>query len=97
MGRKVAYDQVRREFYRLRQEEEIEKRVAVEEAKYVGAYFGKSRLDVSMLLENHEYENWKVWAGKQAEKREALGSSENEAEDVDGEAAAEPAKPISAW
>lgn len=71
MGRQKAYDAVRREFYRLRQEEEIEKRVALEEAKHVGAYFGKSRLDVGLQLEDREYENWKVWAGKQAEKRES--------------------------
>lgn len=82
MSRNKAYDVVRREFYRLRQEEEIEKRLALEEAKYVGAYFGKSRLDVGMLLEDHEYENWKVWAGKQTEKREQNNMVEDE-DDVD--------------
>ena len=71
MGRTKAYDKVRREFYRLRQEEEIERRLALEEAKYVGAYFGKSRVDVGMILEDHEYEHWKIWAGKQTAKREA--------------------------
>ena len=72
MDRQTAYDITRREFYRLRQEEEIEKRIAKEEARYVGAYFGKSRIDVGLMLEDHEFENWKVWAGKEAEKRELM-------------------------
>lgn len=71
MDRAEAYDLTRREFYRMRQEEEVEKRIAMEEARHVGAYFGKSRLEVGMLLEDREYENWKVWAGKQAANREA--------------------------
>ncbi|CAI6041625.1 unnamed protein product [Clonostachys chloroleuca] len=90
MGREKAYDQARREFYRLRQEEEIERRVALEEAKYVGAYFGKSRLDVGLQLENAEYEKWKVWAAKESERREALlqesRASDFEDEDADVEA-----------
>lgn len=74
MDRQTAYDMTRREFYRLRQEEEIERRVAREEARYVGAYFGKTRLEVGTLLEDSEYENWKVWAGKEAEKRELMNA-----------------------
>ncbi|KFA70353.1 hypothetical protein S40285_01755 [Stachybotrys chlorohalonatus IBT 40285] len=66
MGREKAYDQARREFYRLRQEEEIEKRVALEEARHVGAYFNKSRMDVGMQIEDQQFENWKIWAGKEA-------------------------------
>ncbi|KAF5611833.1 37S ribosomal S25 mitochondrial [Fusarium subglutinans] len=75
---KRAYDITRREFYRLRQEEEIEKRVALEEAKHVGAYFGKSRIDVSHHLEDREFENWKIWAGKETERQEASRNSEIE-------------------
>jgi small subunit ribosomal protein S23 len=71
MPQHEAYDVVRREFYRLRQAEEIEKRVAVEEARYVGAYFGKSRLEVGMILEDNEWESWKTWASKEAEIRKA--------------------------
>lgn len=91
MGKRKAYDTARREFYKLRQAEEIEKRIAVEEARYVGAYFGKSRLDIGMQLEDHEFENWKVWAGKEAANREARANSEIETfglqdagEDADG-------------
>jgi small subunit ribosomal protein S23 len=68
--RAKAYDYARHEFYRLRQEEEIEKRVAQEEAKYVGAYFGQTRVDVSHGLEDREFENWKIWAGKETERQE---------------------------
>ncbi|KAF4344860.1 37S ribosomal S25 mitochondrial [Fusarium beomiforme] len=86
LERKEAYDITRREFYRLRQEEEIEKRVALEEAKHVGAYFGKSRIDVAHILEDREFENWKIWAGKETERQEAARNSEIEdfgLEDID--------------
>lgn len=97
MSKRKAYDTVRREFYRLRQEEEIEKRIAIEEARYVGAYFGKTRLDIGMQLEDQEFENWKIWAGKETASREARASSDIETfgleeEDVAVEAAeAQPA------
>ncbi|KAM0428602.1 hypothetical protein ACHAPT_006963 [Fusarium lateritium] len=78
VSERKAYDVTRREFYRLRQEEEIEKRVAVEEARHVGAYFGKTRIDVSHDLEDREYENWKLWAGKETERFEARRNSEIE-------------------
>ncbi|EWY80546.1 hypothetical protein FOYG_16506 [Fusarium oxysporum NRRL 32931] len=95
LGMQKAYDITRREFYRLRQEEEIERRVALEEAKHVGAYFGKSRIDVSHTLEDREFENWKIWAGKETERQEASRNSEIEdfgLEDVE-EDVAEDAEP----
>lgn len=66
--REQAYDHARREFYLIRQTEEIEKRIAVEEARMVGAYFGKTRLHVSMEIENKAYENWKRWAQTETSK-----------------------------
>lgn len=95
MSKRKAYDIVRREFYRLRQEEEIEKRIAIEEARYIGAYFGKTRLDIGMQLEDNEFENWKIWAGKETANREARASSEIETfgledEEVGVEAEAQP-------
>lgn len=57
ISERKAYDTTRREFYRLRQAEEIEKRISVEEARHVGAYFGKTRIDVSHDLEDREFEN----------------------------------------
>ena len=90
MNTNQAYDVARREFYRLRQQEDIERRIAVEEAQYVGAYFGKKRLDVGMMLEDKEFENWKVWAGKETASREARQGSEVETFDVEEEQPAAP-------
>jgi small subunit ribosomal protein S23 len=57
-----AYDQARKEFYAIRHEEDVERRVAKEEALSTGAYFGKSMLEIGMGLEDKEYESWKEWA-----------------------------------
>ncbi|KAI9734764.1 MAG: mitochondrial ribosomal small subunit component [Claussenomyces sp. TS43310] len=57
-----AYDQARQEFYAIRHEEDVERRVAKEEALSTGAYFGKSMLEVGMELEDQAYESWKEWA-----------------------------------
>ncbi|WEW55456.1 mitochondrial ribosomal small subunit component [Emydomyces testavorans] len=62
-----AYDIARREFYQLRLQEDIERRVAQEEAKATGAYFGPGMMEVSMELENQEYDRWKAWAEKESE------------------------------
>ncbi|EEP81923.1 conserved hypothetical protein [Uncinocarpus reesii 1704] len=63
-----AYDIARREFYQLRLQEDVERRVAQEEARATGAYFGKDVTQVSMELENKEYDRWRVWAQKEAEQ-----------------------------
>jgi len=65
VGKEQAYDIARKEFYALRHQEEVERRVAREEASWVGAYFGKSMLEVGMELEDKTYEQWKVWADKE--------------------------------
>jgi small subunit ribosomal protein S23 len=70
LSRNQAYDKARKEFYALRHEEEVERRVAKEEAMWVGAYFGKSTLEVGMELEDKIYEQWKEWASKEAEAME---------------------------
>ena len=89
-----AYDTVRREFYALRQQEEVERRIAKEEAQMVGAYFGKSFLQVGMQLEDQQFEKWKKWAGKeisniQTERSEAYTSfgvdEDSDGVDIDGE------------
>lgn len=67
MSKTAAYDIARREFYRLRLRQEIEQRVAAEEAEATGAVFGPRMLDVSMGLEDKVYEEWKSWAKTQAQ------------------------------
>jgi small subunit ribosomal protein S23 len=62
-----AYDIARREFYALRHVEDVERRVAKEEALSTGAYFGKSILEIGMELEDQSYEEWKAWAMKEIE------------------------------
>ncbi|KAL8945917.1 MAG: hypothetical protein Q9222_007612, partial [Ikaeria aurantiellina] len=57
-----AYDIARKEFYDLRLQQDIERRVAKEEAMATGAYFGKSVLQVGMELEDKVFEEWKAWA-----------------------------------
>lgn len=83
MPPKNAYDQVRHEFYRLRQQEQIERRIAEEEAKYVGAYFGSTRQEIGMQLEDAEFENWKVWAGQQNEQAQLQKSQESAQDSYD--------------
>jgi small subunit ribosomal protein S23 len=83
-----AYDMARKEFYALRQEEEIERRVAREEARHVGAYFNKTRLEISMEIEGQEYERWKKWAGEKVEAQ-ANRTAEITFDDPDADAAPE--------
>lgn len=70
MTKAQAYDKARKEFYALRQEEDVGRRVALEEARYVGAYFGKNNLQVGMELEDQVYEDWKAWAQEELVKNE---------------------------
>ena len=65
MTMEKAYDQARREFYEERLQEDVERRVAKEEAMATGAYFGKSMLEIGMELEDKEYERWRAWAIKE--------------------------------
>jgi small subunit ribosomal protein S23 len=65
LEKNAAYDMARKEFYALRHEEEVERRVAKEEALWVGGYFGKGFLEVGMELEDQTYEGWKAWATKE--------------------------------
>lgn len=65
-----AYDRARKEFYKLRLQEDIQRRVAKEEALATGAYFHKSTLEVGMELEDKQYEEWKAWAIKEIQEAE---------------------------
>jgi len=86
MTKDEAYDMARREFYALRQQEDIERRIAAEEARMVGAYFGKSLLQVGVELEGKMWENWKAFATKSLATAQANSESESSADlDLPGE------------
>ena len=83
-----AYDQARKEFYKVRLHEDIQRRVAKEEALSTGAYFNKSTLDIGMELEDKQYEEWKAWAIKEVneaeQRRNAMYTGQdNESMDLD--------------
>ena len=84
LPKREAYDLVRHEFYKLRQREEIEKRIAIEEARMVGAYFGKTRLQIGLDVEDNEYEHWKEWAtttiNKLGQESQAIRALEDSAD-----------------
>ncbi|KAJ5143947.1 uncharacterized protein N7515_002734 [Penicillium bovifimosum] len=63
----AAYDIARREFYRLRLKEDIQRRVAAEEAEAYGAKFGPSYMEIGMKLENEQYDKWVTWARSAAQ------------------------------
>ncbi|KAL9604958.1 MAG: hypothetical protein Q9219_000146 [cf. Caloplaca sp. 3 TL-2023] len=60
-----AYDQARKEFYEFRLQQDIERRVAKEEAMATGAYFGKTTMQIGMDLEDRTFEDWKKWAARE--------------------------------
>ncbi|KAJ5112282.1 37S ribosomal protein S25 [Penicillium argentinense] len=67
MTKSAAYDIARREFYKLRLKEDIQRRVAAEEAQATGANFGPTYLEIGMELENQQHEKWKAWARMEAQ------------------------------
>lgn len=71
MSKEKAYDVARKEFYKLRQQEQIERRIALEEARYVGAYFGKTNIQVGDQLEIQSYNKWRDWASLELAKQAA--------------------------
>src|ERR1700709_71347 len=99
MNRNQAYDTARKEFYALRHEEEVERRVAREEALWSGAYFGKGALEIGMELEDKVYDEWGVWARKNIETAErdrdaaytSLPGAEDDLDTPDSAEAEEPA------
>ncbi|KAL1302150.1 hypothetical protein AAFC00_002583 [Neodothiora populina] len=70
-----AYDTARKEFYAVRHKQDIQRRVAREEALFVGAEFGPNALEVGMALEDQKFEEWKVWAVKEIAQQKQLSGS----------------------
>ncbi|THY80907.1 hypothetical protein D6C95_09300 [Aureobasidium pullulans] len=78
-----AYDKARKEFYEVRHQQDIERRVAREEALWTGAEFGPSPLDIGMQLEDQKYEEWRDWATKEITAIRQLSGSSGSALDQD--------------
>lgn len=93
ISRAQAYDMARKEFYDLRLQEDIERRVAKEEAMSTGAYFGPSQIEIGMELENKEFERWKQWAQKQVELQQQTSAAMYSGGSIDNEDAALDADP----
>ncbi|KAL4956547.1 mitochondrial ribosomal protein S25 [Aspergillus filifer] len=85
MTKSAAYDIARREFYRLRLQEDIERRVAAEEAEATGANFGPTYLEIGMELENQQHEVWKTWAKTEAQIVDQSSSTDS----AEGESASQ--------
>lgn len=85
ISKSEAYDVARREFYRLRLQEDIERRVAAEEAEATGAVFGPTQLEIGMELENQEFEHWKEWAKLEAQLQNQKAASFSGAPDPGAE------------
>lgn len=60
-----AYDTARKEFYTLRRRQELGDRIAAEEARHMGAQFGKSAIQISMGIESEMYNDWEAWSRQQ--------------------------------
>ncbi|QDS76615.1 hypothetical protein FKW77_007776 [Venturia effusa] len=78
-----AYDIARKEYYFHRHLEDVERRVAKEEAMHVGAWFGPGPLEVGMQLENKIFDSWKRWALEQAEMESQRSASQYTGTDLD--------------
>jgi small subunit ribosomal protein S23 len=83
MTKSHAYDIARKEFYFHRHIEDVERRIAKEEAMHVGAWFGPGPLEISMQLENKIYNNWKAWAKEQVELENIRGASQYTGSEVE--------------
>jgi len=76
LAKQQAYDIARKEYYYHRHIEAVEQRTAREEALATGAHFGKGTLEISMALEDAQFEDWKEWALKQVEvERQKAGAA----------------------
>ncbi|KAF3930967.1 hypothetical protein ABW19_dt0201001 [Dactylella cylindrospora] len=88
LSQKDAYDVARREFYRLRMREDVQRRIAIEEAKSVGAYFGKTYIQVGLELEEQALSAWRLRAQEELTKRQQrieMASGQSSLEDTVGD------------
>jgi small subunit ribosomal protein S23 len=85
----AAYDKARKELYKTRHAREIESRIAKEEARAYGAFFGKGPLEVGMDLEDVQYANWVEWAKKENMMLQAQRSNAYTGDEAEQSAAEE--------
>lgn len=64
-----AYDVARREFYTLRRQEEVKRRIAKEEAMHMGAEPEKGVLEWSVPIEDAMYKDWEDWSKQQVSEQ----------------------------
>ena len=90
----AAYDIARKEFYAVRLEQDIQKRVAAEEALSVGAIFDTPYFDIMFEREGQVLREWRNKASQdlaiRKHRRNAAYSSTAAAEDAAAAAAAKP-------
>jgi hypothetical protein len=87
LATELAYDQARKEFYRLRLRQDIEREVAKEEALHYGSYFLPSTAQRAMYREDEAYETWKKGALEKAEmSKHQMATAYSESGFVDEEA-----------
>jgi len=90
LHKELAYDVARKEFYQYRHLEEVERRIAKEEALSTGAYFGKGPNEISLQLEDQIWEHWKTWAFEQVEKEKQRNASAYSGTDSEEAESADP-------
>ncbi|KIX10313.1 uncharacterized protein Z518_01395 [Rhinocladiella mackenziei CBS 650.93] len=80
-----SYDIARKEFYTLRRQQETRDRIAAEEARHMGAEFGKTAIQIGMKIENEAYNDWEAWArqvmNEQTQRNAAFEGTTTAAED----------------
>ena len=68
-SKEKAYNLARSEFYQARLKEDIQRRIAIEEAQSVGAVFGKSYMEIGTEIEGAVLRRWEEQASKELEDR----------------------------
>ena len=87
-----TYNIARKEFYSLRLQQDIERRIAVEEARHVGSSFDKAYIDIMFEREQKVLQEWRTKAAQdlalRKHKRNAAYSTTSMDEDLAAAAAA---------
>lgn len=79
----AAYDMARKEFYAVRRKQEVQRRVAREEALAVGAIFGPSALEFGMKLEDQAWDKFRKSASMHLDALEVQRSTQTQSLGID--------------